>query len=701
MDSGDIFKALQSAGGHHSQNQGIIIQLHLIDSCPINLARNILLLKILSSSSFSPEEDEDWINFLLNVWYGSLWTAGTKQLFEIEVRELLDGNFPTCMEPLPIGSLDILKTIWTGWLKLTEPVNVVEDQLIRYTNYSVTLPFTNMIYIMIFIYFSSFLTEASDNGGKDNATYVQMGIDSFPLQLKETILQDSKSFVFSVHQQFNVPSFNGFSAEDAPETDHHIYVNPTLIDPETERWIVENNTCPFSSYLPFVMEELDSSANEGIIIRYCHRVLKKILVAYHSRKANVEFAFHLGDPLEIAYQPSQVRFDVVDCSILADKTGLANALNAGGRRLSDQPESLLLAESSAWNSLGVASVVDYVEMSLCAPLSMLPTIYGLRLTNPIQQELIPVSCPVRMMWRRTPNYDNFGDADLNPSLQPFLSQLAKKCFQLDGSNWPVNERCGLKNYTSSTWIYTVRSIEERLGRGHQELPQCLLPSEISDLPQFRLACRISRIWSLHSKLHLLAATKDSLTNKQTDSVIRAKSEIPSIQILSSELALPMGWSSVTESPLVCLTLVPTSDVSESSLNVHYIDTVDVRLVKKIGEESKLRVSFLLPSDHTLDETHCAILVDFLTQKPLIDLGPLMNLKREPFDVLQPFAVGGQSFLRALMPPLPVTEPRMVVEKFLETEDHYFVLVRVISNGGLKGIDTFLFDFKNSILTFYI
>ncbi len=33
----------------------------------------------------------------------------------------------------------------------------------------------------------------------------------------------------------------------------------------------------------------------------------------------------------------------------------------------------------------------------------------------------------------------------------------------------------------------------------------------------------------------------------------------------------------------------------------------------------------------------------LTQKPLIDLGPLMNLKREPFDVLQPFAVGGQSF----------------------------------------------------------
>ncbi|MFO0172014.1 MAG: hypothetical protein ACK51W_05950, partial [Aphanizomenon sp.] len=39
-----------------------------------------------------------------------------------------------------------------------------------------------------------------------------------------------------------------------------------------------------------------------------------------------------------------------------------------------------------------------------------------------------------------------------------------------------------------------------------------------------------------------------------------------------------------------------------------IDTVDIRFVKKIGEESKLRVSFLLPSDHTLDETHCAILV---------------------------------------------------------------------------------------------
>lgn len=78
---------------------------------------------------------------------------------------------------------------------------------------------------------------------------------------------------------------------------------------------------------------------------------------------------------------------------MAEQFGLANDINATGQILSKEPESILITESSNWSTLS-PTVIKYAEESLCAPLSMLPTMYGVRLADP--------SNPSRLIWRRVP-----------------------------------------------------------------------------------------------------------------------------------------------------------------------------------------------------------------------------------------------------------------------------------------------------------
>jgi len=205
----------------------------------------------------------------------------------------------------------------------------------------------------------------------------------------------------------------------------------------------------------------------------------KLCVAFQQRGA-VQIYFHLQNPLEFT-QTSNIRFDAVDFSVLPDQIGLANVLNAGGQVLRSLPESILMVESD-WESVGVASLREYIESSLGAPLSMIPTLYGLRLAN--SQKNISASSPARMMWRRAPVYQNLGKADLVPSIKPFLTQLAKKCFLADGSNGPAKEHSCMNLYSFDTWMTTVRGIEARVDR---DLTSRLLPPEVSTSLQLRPA----------------------------------------------------------------------------------------------------------------------------------------------------------------------------------------------------------------------
>ncbi len=106
----------------------------------------------------------------------------------------------------------------------------------------------------------------------------------------------------------------------------------------------------------------------GTIIRSCQKMLKSLVIAYRKRMETVKIFFNIEDALEFCYAKTVEKFDVIDCSNPADHIGLANILNASTERLKDNPVALLFTETINWRYFA-ASVTQYVEKALCAPLT--------------------------------------------------------------------------------------------------------------------------------------------------------------------------------------------------------------------------------------------------------------------------------------------------------------------------------------------
>ena len=122
-------------------------------------------------------------------------------------------------------------------------------------------------------------------------------------------------------------------------------VNPTFLEPKTSRWVLGHTICPFYSYLPLPVKELnEKNVKKGIIADYCRNELKKLLIAFRERMKKIMFYFHPCDALAFCYGDLPYKFDVIDTSNLSDDLGLANLLNAAGRKLLSH-QSLLITEA--------------------------------------------------------------------------------------------------------------------------------------------------------------------------------------------------------------------------------------------------------------------------------------------------------------------------------------------------------------------
>jgi hypothetical protein len=133
--------------------------------------------------------------------------------------------------------------------------------------------------------------------------------------------------------------------------------------------------------------------------------------------------------MEFCYSDTNnLTFDIIDCSCLADQVGLVNLIIGSSKKLADTPEAVLLTESSNWNLLGM-NALDYVEKTLCSPLSMIPTIYGLRLKNHIELESSEptfksyVGYAVKLWWQKALPFRN-----VVPSLSPELSRWFQQVY---------------------------------------------------------------------------------------------------------------------------------------------------------------------------------------------------------------------------------------------------------------------------------
>jgi hypothetical protein len=214
----------------------------------------------------------------------------------------------------------------------------------------------------------------------------------------------------------------------------NVCVNPTMLDPTTYRWQVHYQLCPFDGYLPLTREELDTSDDEGILIRTCQKILKNLVADFKKRIDGVKIFFYLEDAVEFCLSESTLVFDLIDCSNLADHIGLVHLINGCEKILADTPGAILFTETMTWKSLA-PSGLEYVEETLCCPLSLIPTIYGMQLlshvelgsskpTNNLFGNRIPA---IMLCWKKAPTFQNV-TLSPSPDLNRCLNKLAQRCF---------------------------------------------------------------------------------------------------------------------------------------------------------------------------------------------------------------------------------------------------------------------------------
>ena len=106
--------ALKTAGNRKNIEN---LDIHLNDVNPSVVARNILILKIISADDFDIQNEED-ISFLWDIWYNSEWPVSTRKRFESVLKELLDNNLPDNVVIPKSSSLLTLETVWSKWISI-------------------------------------------------------------------------------------------------------------------------------------------------------------------------------------------------------------------------------------------------------------------------------------------------------------------------------------------------------------------------------------------------------------------------------------------------------------------------------------------------------------------------------------------------------------------------------------------------------
>ena len=430
-------------------------------------------------------------------------------------------------------------------------------------------------------------------------------------------------------------------------------INPTLLEVPSGKWVAHILACPFEGFIPIPYKKLTASAvadrNGGkILLSHCKAILKGRLIKFKALKKNVTFFFHIGDCLLLCLLNPNLKnlFQVIQTSNLADHLGHANLLHVASNYLDDKADSLLLTESMNWQSL-VPSVLEYVENSLCCPLSMIPTLYGLRLTNHLHLgNRIPVNVfrnapnPVTLTWKKAPAYSANIGLTVSPALQRALAKLQKLCFK------PVDENStlasGLQSYTPMTFYYVVQSLVTRGVWIGDVLNGFLQPHLVPK--EFQLFWQTLEDWFSGKEVLLYQATCDA-----------------------SDLDSDATLNPIVHNALVNLVL----DNRVSMTDRHYV-TNFILDWKSAGVEGKGTISFIMAKDRDLPGDYYVSVVNDSHSTTLLSVGYLKNFcqttARNPL------------LLKMKSSPIDSTNSELQVLSCSESEDQYEL--DIIVNGAV-------------------
>ena len=415
-----------------------------------------------------------------------------------------------------------------------------------------------------------------------------------------------------------------------------VCINPTLLDPTTQLWRVHHTSSPFDSFFPLSREQLELSEC-GSVVRSCQKILKSLTAAYRRRMDTVNIFIHLEDALEFCLKENNEKFDVIDSSNLADHVGLANLINVCSKRLADNSESLLLTESLTWISLA-PSVLQYVEESLCSPLTMIPTVYGLRLADHVElgesfptnlaRLLVPAA---NLVWQKAPAYQHIVLSP-SPVLDRCLDRLSSRCFKLPQQKMKSEERCGMICYSPLTYNYVVDAITRRVGGS-----KWLKDAQNANIPQiFNLFQKTTNAWK--NGLGVLKMTAEIEFKTPAQMACLAMLNANRSDIRTPALRLILAPHTAPQNFLNGFSALQAGLCGPES---HFIDNLHFEIKKtKKDDIEKVAVSFLLVPDHGLGETHFGLVVDVLTGIPVAFIESLKSLRTEKFSPPYPFLLEG-------------------------------------------------------------
>ena len=147
---------------------------------------------------------------------------------------------------------------------------------------------------------------------------------------------------------------------------------------------------------------------------------------------------------------------------------------------------------AAWKN----SLLDYIESTLCCSLSMVPTIYGMRLTNhlmlgspsPVKlHENIAKDQFLKLKWKSVTDFAGSFKLDFSPVLRNAIDKLAASASRFFSESRTFSE------YPLNTYLYILDSLSRRC----ELLPngatlQSLFQAEVA--PEARLTYRTESAW---------------------------------------------------------------------------------------------------------------------------------------------------------------------------------------------------------------
>ena len=312
-------------------------------------------------------------------------------------------------------------------------------------------------------------------------------------------------------------------------------INPTLMTVAAKPYLFDTK-CPFFTHFPIPPDEhLTTKFNfeENSAYAYCKARLKFVVTEVRARMSRITIYFHFAPGIDLCLEKANWKkmFHVIHCSTHSDKVGLASLISAAVPCLVDAPEAVLLSETTSWMKLDQPTVTNYVETSLCCSLSLIPTMYGVRLANhlqlasPVCMKMHDYHATNRVMlkWLRSPEFSSNVIMELSPCLKTAISRLGELCFseqpqsviscsETRPNRTSLKPKCMLVNYTPVTFYYVIQSLVNRCVLV-QDTVKSLLQTPVP--PSLQLAWQTQQDWWNGEQVRVYSISKRSIEKSLT------------------------------------------------------------------------------------------------------------------------------------------------------------------------------------------